>query len=336
VTAAVATAVQQRRRTQGAKLVRLTVSFRSVPEVQDAVNAAFESRLGPGYVRLAPFRDSCPDQPAVVALPVPAPYGDYGRVVEWKIEESLPDVSAAWIDWVVRKSGWTVTERERPGERVPVEPRHVCLLFRRFRSFQEDMTRRYREALEARGLPHLLVGGTALHEREEIEVLRNALAAIERPDDELTVFATLRGPLFALSDAELLVWRERVGHLHPFRPLPVELPQTLSEVAQAMNVLRDLHRRRNRQPVAHTIAELLEATRAHAALAIGDPNLIVALVLQPRTIEELVHGVDAYLTQGRYEEATTFLGAHHTALALPSNTREDLEKRIILMQRVKS
>ena len=260
--------VQERLVAQGARLVRLTVSFRSVPEIQDAVNAAFESRLDPGYVRLAPFRDSCPDQPAVVALPVPAPYGDYGRVVEWKIEESLPDVTAAWIDWVVRKSGWTVTERERPGERVPVEPRHVCLLFRRFRSFQEDMTRRYREALEARGLPHLLVGGTALHEREEIEVLRNAVAAIERPDDELTVFATLRGPLFALSDAELLVWRERVGHLHPFRPLPEELPQALAEVAEAMNLLRDLHRRRNRQPVAHTIAELLEATRAHAALAI--------------------------------------------------------------------
>jgi len=260
--------VQERLVAQGARLVRLTVSFRSVPEIQDAVNAAFESRLGPGYVGLAPFRDSCPDQPSVVALPVPAPYGDYGRVVDWKIEESLPDVTAAWIDWVVRKSGWTVTERERPGERVPVEPRHVCLLFRRFRSFQEDMTRRYREALEARGLPHLLVGGTALHEREEIEVLRNALAAIERPDDELTVFATLRGPLFALSDAELLIWRERVGHLHPFRPLPEELPRSLAATAQAMNLLRDLHRRRNRQPVAHTIAELLEATRAHAALAI--------------------------------------------------------------------
>jgi len=261
--------VQERLIAQGARLVRLTVSFRSVPEIQDAVNAAFEGRLGgQEYVRLAPYRDPSPDQPAVVALPVPAPYGDYGKVVEWKIEESLPDVTAAWIDWVVRKSGWTVTERERPGERVPVEPRHVCLLFRRFRSFQEDMTRRYREALEARGLPHLLVGGTALHEREEIEVLRNALAAIERPDDELTVFATLRGPLFALSDAELLIWRERVGHLHPFRPLPDELPRSLSEVAQAMSLLRDLHRRRNRQPVAHTIAELLEATRAHAALAI--------------------------------------------------------------------
>jgi len=282
--------VQERLVAQGATLVKLTVSFRSVPAIQDAVNAAFTDRLGGAsetggaYVRLAPYRDPAPAQPAVVALPVPAPYGDYGKVVEWKIEESLPDVTAAWVDWVVRKSGWTVTERERPGERVPVEARHVCILFRRFRSFGDDMTRRYREALEARGLPHLLVGGSALHEREEIEVVRNALAAIERPDDELSVFATLRGPLLALSDAALLTWRERVGHLHPFSPVPENLPAALVEVAQAMDVLRDLHRSRNRRPVAHTIAQLLETTRAHAALAIW-PNGMQALANVGRLLD---------------------------------------------------
>ncbi|HYQ88040.1 MAG TPA: UvrD-helicase domain-containing protein [Candidatus Binatia bacterium] len=282
--------VQERLVAQGATLVKLTVSFRSVPAIQDAVNAAFLDRLGGSsetggeYVRLAPYRDPIPAQPAVIALPVPAPYGDYGKIVEWRIEESLPDLTAAWVDWVVRKSGWTVTERERPGERVPVEARHVCILFRRFRSFGDDMTRRYREALEARGLPHLLVGGTALHEREEIEVLRNALAAIERPDDELSVFATLRGPLLALSDAALLTWRERVGHLHPFRPVPEGLPPALSEVAQALAVIRDLHRGRNRQPVAHTISELLETTRAHAALAIW-PNGMQALANVGRLLD---------------------------------------------------
>ncbi len=73
-----------------------------------------------------------------------------------------------------------------------------------------------------------------------------------------------------------------------------------------------------------------------AALASRDTELIIALVLQPRTIEELVHGVDAHLAQGHYEEAANYLGRHHAALALPSNIRTDLEKRIALMQRVKS
>ena len=80
---------------------------------------------------------------------------------------------------------------------VPIEPRHVCILFRRFLHFGEDVTRPYVDALEARGVPHLLVGGKSFHDREEVETIRAALAAIEWPDDELSVFATLRGALFA-------------------------------------------------------------------------------------------------------------------------------------------
>jgi ATP-dependent exoDNAse (exonuclease V) beta subunit len=158
------------------------------------------------------------------------------------------------------------SERERRGA-DQVEPRHVPV-FRRFKSFGDDVTRAYVGALEARQIPHLLVGGSSFHDREEIEALRNGLAAIERPDDELAVFATLRGPLLALSDAALFTWRERVGGLHPFRPVPEDLPASLAEVANALALLRDLHRGRNRRPVAETIAQLLEATRAHAAFAI--------------------------------------------------------------------
>ena len=91
---------------------------------------------------------------------------------------------------------------------MPIQARHICLLFRRFISFQEDMTRPYVEALEARGIPHLLVGGRSFHNRAEIETLRAALAAIEWPEDELSVFATLRGSLFAISDEELLEYRQ--------------------------------------------------------------------------------------------------------------------------------
>ena len=284
--------VKRRLAEAGASVEHLTVSFRAVPEIQAAVNAAFALRMGapgsregrgplpsagpgaePGasqacYVPLAPFRAAVPDQPAVVALPVPAPYGDFGKVVDWRIDVSLPDALAAFVDWLVRSSGWTVTERERPDERVPIEPRHVCLLFRRFRSFETDVTHAYVRALEARHLPHVLVGGTSFHEREEVQALRNALAAIERPDDDLAVFATLRGPLFALGDAALLAFRDRFTSLHPFRRLPEDLPGPLAEVAQALAVLRDLHRGRNRRPLADTIARLLEATRAHAGFAI--------------------------------------------------------------------
>ena len=131
------------------------------------------------------------------------------------IEESLPDAVGAFIAWLVdRDNGWQVAERgaDGTGERlVPIEPRHIAILFRRFVSFGDDVTRAYTDAIEARGMPHLLVGGKAFHGREEVETMRAALAAIEWPDDELSVFATLKGSLFAIDDEQLLEFRDRFG-----------------------------------------------------------------------------------------------------------------------------
>ena len=72
----------------------------------------------------------------------------------------------------------------------------------------------YVDALEARGIPHLLVGGKAFHDREEVETIRAALAAIEWPDDELSVFATLRGSLFAIDDEAAARMEERRDAAH--------------------------------------------------------------------------------------------------------------------------
>ena len=234
------------------------------------------------YVPLSPHRDDPERQPGVVVLPVPRPYGRW-RVAASAIEGSLPDAVGAFVRWLVAESGWRVTERRSAGEDaasdgagpagVPVAARHVCILFRRFESFGKDMTRPYVDALEARDLPHLLVGGRGFHDREEVTTMRAALAAVEHPDDELSVFATLKGSLFAVEDAALLEYHQRFGRLHPFR-IPAELGageggdaglrERLGPIADALAVLKDAHRRRNVVPVAETVGRLLEATRAHA------------------------------------------------------------------------
>ena len=164
----------------------------------------------------------------------------------------------------------------------------MCLLFRRFQSFGQDVTRGYVRALEARRVPHVLVGGRSFHEREEVLAVRNALCAIEWPEDELRVFATLRGPFFALSDAALLTYRHRVGSLHPLRRLSVELRESQSaaerEVSVALTILARLHANRNRRPIADTISRLLSTVRAHAGVAIW-PTGEQALANCLRTIE---------------------------------------------------
>jgi len=262
---------------QGAAVLQLRSSFRAPPSLQAAVNAAFEPlmRGAPDhsqadYVALEAARPEVEERPTLIALPTPRPYGDYGRVVNWKIDESLPDAVGAFVHWLVDESGWTVVERDPEGRErdEPIRPRHVCLLFRRFKSFRDDVTRPYVRALEARRIPHVLVGGRTFHEREEVLALRNALAAIEWPDDELRVFASLRGPLFAIGDDALLAFRHRIGSLHPLRPLPDDLTGDERDVADCLALLRGLHRGRNRRPMADTVSRLLESVRAHAGIAI--------------------------------------------------------------------
>src|SRR5262249_12638090 len=123
--------------------------------------------------------------------------------------------------------------------------------------------------------PHLLVGGKAFHGREEVETIAAALAAIEWPDDELSVFATLKGSLFAIDDEHLLEYRHRFKMLHPFR-VPkelggnsgVELALTAEPTGQRLPTpegprpRQQPHRARNCRPVADTISRLPAETRA--------------------------------------------------------------------------
>jgi len=257
----------------GARVVELRRSFRGVPNLQRAVNVAFRpvmdgsrETLQAHYVPLEQSRDDHDSQPSIVALPVPEPYS-HRFITGKQIERSLPDAIGAYVDWLLTHSGWTVTERVTRGIRVPIEARHICILFRRFLSYGADVTRPYVDALEARGIRHLLVGGRTFHDREEIETLRAALMAIEWPDDQLSVFALLHGALFAIGDEELLEYYQVARRFHPFR-VPDTIPLHLEPVRDALAFIAVLHRNRNRRPVADTIAALLEETRAHVGFVL--------------------------------------------------------------------
>ncbi|MBA3270454.1 MAG: UvrD-helicase domain-containing protein, partial [Acidobacteria bacterium] len=155
----------------GALAVTLQTSFRSVPEIQRAVNAAFSAHmtgdrdsLQANYVPLLPYRRQPVAQPSVIALPIPRPYGKTG-ITQTAIAGSLPESVGEFVRWIVNDSKWCVPDGHG-GER-PISPGDICLLFRRFVDYKTDVTRAYVHALEARDVPLLLVGGKAFHEREE-------------------------------------------------------------------------------------------------------------------------------------------------------------------------
>jgi ATP-dependent exoDNAse (exonuclease V) beta subunit len=248
-------------RDRGVGFVKLTRSFRSVRNIQQFVNAAFETEMSGdvecGQADWAPLEQDRLDiegRPSVVVLPVPRPYKS--RLAKEAVNKCLPDAVAAFIDWLVNHSQWGFRARD------------VAVLFRRRTQGNTDLTREYARALEARGLPHLLAGSKSFHRREEVETLRAGLAAIEWPDDELSVFATLKGSLFAIRDEVLLGYRHERGRLHPFHKFEPSSDPDFTTVEEALTLLGELHRARNRRPFAATVNALLEATRAHAGFVL--------------------------------------------------------------------
>ncbi|MEM1179956.1 MAG: UvrD-helicase domain-containing protein [Acidobacteriota bacterium] len=275
--------IKRRLQEGGVDVLILSRSFRAPAPLQAALNGAFSSQMRedfragqPAYVPLAGDLDAPPDQPFLVGLPVPKPFGPRGWPTAKAIDESLPAAVAAWIRWLLHDSGFTVRDPQT-GERVPVQARHVCVLFRRYLSWGRDVTAPYLRALEGRGVPHVLVGGRTLHQREEIDTLRAALAAIEWPDDTLSVYATLRGAFFGFTDDALLRFRTAAGHLDPFKAQPDGLEDggadpaadpEFEEIGDALETLATWHRERNAIPFAQTIHRLFAHSRAHAAFAL--------------------------------------------------------------------
>ncbi|HEV2201685.1 MAG TPA: UvrD-helicase domain-containing protein [Bryobacteraceae bacterium] len=272
----------------GVGLVRLKRSFRSVPAIQRFVNAAFETEMDgnvdAGQADWSPLEQhrAAPEgRPSVVVLPVPRPYKRH--IAKEAINLSLPDAVAAFTAWLVNESGWGFQARD------------IAVLLRRRTQGGKDLTRDYARALEARSIQHLLGASRSFHKREEVETLRAALTAIEWPNDELSVYTTLKGSLFAITDELLLRYRHRAGRLHPFRRPEEPMDTAFAPVREALDVLRELHRERNRKPFAATVNALLKATRAHAGFVLrpGGQQILanVARVAELARSYELAGGI---------------------------------------------
>ena len=171
-----------------------------------------------GQAAYAPLHGETPaiaKQPSVIALPAPRPYGSM-RISRDR-HRCLPARNHRGVysnGWCARAAGKFAIPKIRPNC-CRIASQHICLLFRRFTNFGKDITRDYVRSLEAREIPHLLVGSKSFHSREEVETLRAALTAIEWPEDELSVFATLKGSLFAIPDDLLLALPSRDGTAAP-------------------------------------------------------------------------------------------------------------------------
>ena len=95
----------------GAEVLHLTTSFRAPPSIQRFVNSAFALAIAAdpetsGYVALQPSRPEVKGRPTIIALPVPKPYGDYGKIIGSRINRSYTVRCRR-----LHRAGWTTGER---------------------------------------------------------------------------------------------------------------------------------------------------------------------------------------------------------------------------------
>ncbi len=227
------------------------------------VNAAFADM--PDALPLTGGAPAPANQASVVALPMPYLHGTRNK--SGKVAAAhAPDTTAAFVEWLIQSSNWKIRD-EQSGERRAVREEDICILFRQTVSYGRDLTQEYVRALEARRIEHVLVGSKSFHKREEIGTLRAALHAVEWPDDELSVYAVLRGALFFIADSDLFKFRQTHGRFTPFFKPPADLDPGFQPIAEVLALLKKLHRGRNYRPPAETIRHLLDAARAHIGLA---------------------------------------------------------------------
>jgi len=138
----------------------------------------------------------------------------------------------------------------------------VVILCRASTSFGD-----YEDALDEAAIPYLTVSGRGFFERPEIRDLLNALRALNDPSDDLAIVGLLRSPVFGFSDIELyqLVrrWTE-VGRTEAFYSFlqQEQEPKTI----QIVGLIKNLHARSGRVPVAQLLKSFLDQTNYRAAL----------------------------------------------------------------------
>lgn len=202
--------VGQRIEATGGKIVPLTTSFRSVPELTKPITEVFRQLLPEkateqqaAFAPLQAFRDPVRDHAGGIrTIDLSAKRAD-------DIAEEDAAAIAAFISRALRDQ---LTIHAREGER-PAHPEDFLILLPT-RTRIEFYEAALRDAnLPARTSRASQFGGSTL-----VAPLVLLLSALADPDDPVPLLGTLRGPLLGLSDQDLYDWRKSGGRIALYGP----------------------------------------------------------------------------------------------------------------------
>ena len=227
----------------GGVVCTLTTNFRSDGAVLEVVNEVFdrlfvhEDNVQPSNVPLMVGRrgEATLSTPGV-ELCVMANAGEE----EWDAERATrveAEWLAAWIQDQLHSGKQWVLEH---GNRIPLRPGHVAVLFRKFTNAHV-----YLEAMHRRNIPYLTDGERHFYRRQEVIDLVNVLRVLADPTDAIAIVGILRSSLGGVPDQDIMALA-RLG------PLDIRRSDTWNEWDSA------------RKPVVQMLFEQLAALHLQA------------------------------------------------------------------------
>ena len=178
--------------------LQLTANFRSDSRICDWINESVGALISQGH---EPFQASWND-----LIPTRGDLGIPDPVVRFEIgksyrNRSLPKVraeAAAIVEWITAK-----VESDSDGQ---ADYGQFMIILRRHTNMPH-----YIAALTTAGIPVGVSGGRGENASDVLPLIDDLLRTVYNPNDGVALISTLRGPLFGVSDSELLNYRESGG-----------------------------------------------------------------------------------------------------------------------------
>ena len=196
----------------GGRVLHLTANFRSLQDIADWVNPAFQPLLPAAatncqaaFAPLDPVRGNGGGTACGVrTITLPG----VNRHNQAEIARADAERIAGWIQWAL-DGGITLdrTDAELNGGITGVPRPEDFLILLRYKANLDI----YARALEKRGIPYQITGGDGFTKSGELAEVLRVLKSVVDPGDPVRLVAALRGGLFGLSDQQLYRYKAAGG-----------------------------------------------------------------------------------------------------------------------------
>ena len=330
----------------GGRVLTLTTNFRSVETIGEWVNDVFQKvfpeQATSCQAAFAPMNtvrangDGCAAGIKMFSIP---------KVARNNMKEIIK-IDAAKITSFISKALngglklFRTPEEKKLGLTETPQPSDFMILLR-YKAYMDV----YARALEDKGIPFRIAGGSGFSASQEIKDLLNLFQSLLDPEDPVKLLAVLRGGLFGICDDSLWEFKEAGGCFHIYSQVPTALDtdtgNIFSEAFRRLKVYREWVRM---LPASAAVAKIMldsgvipaalagEQGKAQAGYIVQAKELLASAErLGVTSFVELVSCLETLMDAGIEEELDLYPWDDQTVRIMNLHKAKGLEAPVVFL-----